>query len=311
MRAALVSDEARSDAAVRQDFPSSRVLIAATVGYLVPGAPFDAVVHGVYKRACNLLVGDSLVVLATCESPDGPASVRLGGKGAIDLRAWFRVGEAIRRESDRLASLLVRIDLHHAKTWTPLRPAAHAAASSSLVNRILARTRLASRRSDQASVLHREGGVSCSRLERACRNCDLPAAACEVSRLIGWGEGLTPAGDDFLVGLLAALHALVGRDGERRAFLDDLAAIVARAASRTTPLAAHYLRLASSRHFNADVHDLRDALLTDPDASPLQHVLDAVLSRGATSGADLLTGMLAGIDAWSDPSPASRPAITR
>jgi len=67
---------------------------------------------------------------------------------------------------------------------------------------------------------------------------------------------------------------------------------------RTTPIAAHYLRLAAQGHFNADVRNLRDALLCEHDLGCVEGVLDAALAVGATSGADMVTGLLAGIAAW-------------
>ena len=53
----------------------------------------------------------------------------------------------------------------------------------------------------------------CARVEQACRDGHFERALLDAVRLIGWGEGLTPAGDDFLVGLLASntVVALAGK----------------------------------------------------------------------------------------------------
>ena len=56
-----------------------------------------------------------------------------------------------------------------------------------------------------------------SALRDACRALDRERAARRIERLVGWGEGLTPAGDDFLIGLLAGLDALVHGEPRRRA----------------------------------------------------------------------------------------------
>jgi hypothetical protein len=127
----------------------------------------------------------------------------------------------------------------------------------------------------------------------------LPAA----ERLIGWGEGLTPAGDDYLVGLMAGLYSLSAELPLRRIFLRCLAAAVLASVASTTPVSAHFLRLAAHGHFTADVHRVRDALLSANEVAPLRRFVDDMLAVGATSGADVLTGLLSGICAWFQPPP--------
>jgi len=283
-------------------------LRAASVGYLFPRVPFDATVHSVYRSACNLLHGDALLTLGAFALPDGPSTVRLGGHASIDLRDWFSAGEGVTRRGASLASRHVQIDLGRARTWArpqpPLLPSTPRDLTPSLH---AARTRLALRRAQCTSVLDREGVSACTALEHACRSLDARAADQQIARLIGWGEGLTPAGDDFVVGLLAALQMLA-RDDARRSFLEHLCATIATVAASTTALAAHALRLAARDHFNADVHAVRQGLLDGSDAAGLERALDTLLSRGATSGGDMLAGLLAGLVAWapSRTTPATR-----
>ena len=123
----------------------------------------------------------------------------------------------------------------------------------------------------------------------------------DAVQLIGWGEGLTPAGDDFLVGLLAGLDALAKGSAIRAAFLTGFRAGIAAHADRTTEIAAHYLRLAAGSHFGADLRRLRNALLSSSDIARVEHLADDALAVGATSGADQVAGLLAGISAWLCP----------
>jgi hypothetical protein len=112
---------------------------------------------------------------------------------------------------------------------------------------------------------------------------------------------LTPAGDDFLVGLLAGLDALVLGEPARLHFRDALAATVVSLAGRTTSISAHCLRLAAGGHVGEPLLGLRDALTTEPRAHVADEALHAALAIGATSGADAVTGLLAGLAGWVAP----------
>ena len=133
---------------------------------------------------------------------------------------------------------------------------------------------------------------------------DSGQAARHVARLVGWGEGLTPAGDDFLLGLMAGLDALVRDDPRRREFRRALAAALEASTQRTTPIAAHYLRLAAGGHYIEPLIRLRNALLCEDDGAVLDQALHSALAVGATSGADTVSGLVAGLGVWL-PEPAA------
>jgi hypothetical protein len=157
----------------------------------------------------------------------------------------------------------------------------------------VAAARLAARLDHNASVIHREGHAVCARVEQACRDCHVDMALLEAVRLIGWGEGLTPAGDDFLVGLLAGLDALATGSAVRATFLTRFSDGLKVHADLTTGIAAHYLRLAAGGHFSADLHRLRNALLSSSEIARVEQLADDALAVGATSGSDQVASLLA------------------
>lgn len=117
--------------------------------------------------------------------------------------------------------------------------------------------------------------------------------------LIGLGPGATPSGDDLLVGLAAGLAAT------EHALAPAFAAGVAEAApGLTTSVAECYLFHAGRLEFSERVHDAAMAVLTGPDAG-LERAVRSALAWGASSGADLLVGLLIGIQAAA-PGLASR-----
>lgn len=114
-------------------------------------------------------------------------------------------------------------------------------------------------------------------------------AVAGAARLAGLGGGLTPAGDDFVLGvLLAAWAGLYGAGAECQAL-----PIAEAAAPRTTTLSAAYLRGAARGECSAYWHSLFAALLKT-DGVELRQALATLLAVGHTSGADALAGFLAG-----------------
>jgi hypothetical protein len=102
----------------------------------------------------------------------------------------------------------------------------------------------------------------------------LPAGPEPLPSLAGWGEGLTPAGDDLLAGYVAGLVLLHG--DQRRA-----ARLVKAAIPRTTALSATLLRHAAVGEVPEPVH----ALLEHGDPRPL-------LGFGHSSGRWWLRGLV-------------------
>ena len=119
---------------------------------------------------------------------------------------------------------------------------------------------------------------------------DVPVAITRATDLIGLGIGLTPSGDDFLIGLLAGLEAT---EAASRAPL--AAAIADVAPSRTTAIAAAALRHAADRRFSERLHDVVGALCQD-DEPAIATAVAAGLAYGATSGSDTLAGLLIAVD---------------
>ena len=112
-----------------------------------------------------------------------------------------------------------------------------------------------------------------------------------VHNLIGLGPGLTPSGDDFLMGALAALDA--SKQTNMHAALGQ--AVLA-AAGRTSPLSASLLRAAAAGHVGENLHVMIAALVTgDADGA-----IAAAARIGHTSGWDALAGAVVALS--GDPS---------
>jgi len=152
--------------------------------------------------------------------------------------------------------------------------------------------------------------------EESGRSTDCFGAACQrvldawvsngslerLSELIGLGIGLTPAGDDILVGILGGLEILVQITKARPALLNGLRAthnrlgiiIGEKTQEETTLPSAQMLRCAVDGRFCEPLVELLAALCESATtAAELQHLAQCVLRLGHSSGADLLAGVIA------------------
>ena len=119
-------------------------------------------------------------------------------------------------------------------------------------------------------------------------------AEATLSPLVGYGNGLTPAGDDFLQ---AVLVTLASGDEHDRARFRVVWRALAYHLRATTPLAAHFLREAGAGWGYEPLNALLDTLPTVPFAR-----VEALAAVGASSGVAALWGVLA---ALSRETPAS------
>lgn len=103
-----------------------------------------------------------------------------------------------------------------------------------------------------------------------------------VAGLAGRGSGLTPAGDDVLMGVLHALWAWYPNH-PRRPRREWLGIILSTAVPRTATLSANFLRAAAAGEATWHWHDLADGR---PGAA------DRILSIGHSSGADAWAGFV-------------------
>lgn len=256
---------------------------------LVPGLPCRVV--AVHRRAINLLVGDELVTLTVASAGGLPGSVLV--EEPFDPRGLG----ITTRDRATLAPARVEIgsltvDLYAAEPWRP-RLAPRAAPADLPERVVVARAALGFAGSDGFASL--PGAAGQLRAFRATvqrgRAGDIASAGDAV---IGLGAGLTPAGDDVLVGFTASLAAVGDPVGRRLA-----ARWAGMAATRTTDVAAAYLRHAARGDYAERLHDLATALLDGPLAA-VPAAVRAASHHGATSGIDTATGFVIGLEATAN-----------
>ena len=113
--------------------------------------------------------------------------------------------------------------------------------------------------------------------------------------LVGAGGGLTPTGDDFLCGFLAAARCSKGQQAhEGSALVLTLAEAIQEVIRSTGEISASLLRCALRGHWPAPLADLAEALSAEREAESLRALGD-LCGLGHSSGADIATGFLYGL----------------
>ena len=281
---------------------------------LAPGGDAGNV-HSVFRAALNISWQDRLLTIAPASAGGLPNGI------VAELGPDFRslaLHEGMRFHADahelRVDAAALVINLDGAVRWSP-RIGPPLGGSRVAAERWRQRSQRA--RVESARVIARTSGARgglgplllaapvdadldtadragpiLARLDTAIRDNDRSGATAAARSLIGLGPGLTPSGDDALVGIEAALWGL---GAPVAAFL---AGAVDDVEQRTTAVAATLLRHAAAGEFAERLHDLVGVLIGSDDAA-IPAAIERAVGWGATSGADCLVGVLLGLDAAS------------
>ena len=278
-------------------------------------APFAARVLAAFEQACDLVTPNGQVIaVVTPQIGDGPLSIvveaRAGVLGTVERNAPVELkGDALQFGHLEIA-LGDTLVWEPCPNWSALRtrqqeiitnlPALRAIALGyAPADSLLAALDTASYviPTCGGALVDRPGGC------KADRDPDQGARSCEAKNLrsglegdvthlreaaaylAGRGIGLTPAGDDFLAGVM--LWTWLAHPTPEPV-CHTLAEV---AAPRTTTLSAALLRAAARGECDANWHRLFAALSSDGTAQ-IALAVQQIVARGATSGADMLAGFL-------------------
>jgi hypothetical protein len=227
----------------------------------------------------------------------------------------FHVGEQVTCRDNILRIGSLTIELRHARTWkcdlpalqmdlaNPLVGSAWKSAWSALNQRqIRSNAEIIAR-----ELFHADGktrSILSDKIYLAMRSL-LDAAAhlnsaalSSICSLIGLGTGLTPAGDDLLVGFLGGLWCSVRDNPERLQFVSNLGEAVLQHSHLTNDISRTYLNCAAQGQISSLLADLAAAISLGENSDRLLNVLETAMCVGHTSGMDAVTGLLIGIAAW-------------
>lgn len=304
--------------------PVAAVAVAWPVLDLLTGPRRIARVHSAFSQAANLEVGEQFVALTAPAAPWVPNGLALAGahgqRTLLGLRpgqhAWIGEGEiafpeagvrvtgeaaerwepSLARHLDAVAPTMLARGLWHLATLCRPERESEDRCDSLCAPDTSSRSDLSSPGAELVPFARRIAGaldVLAGGLARA----DREAVLAGTRRLAGLGPGLTPAGDDILVGACTSLtlFASIGVPEFRRdatALIELRRLIAETAAAQTTALSAAWLRHAGKGEFSLPLLRLGQALASG--RAPTIAAATARLMRlGASSGRCAITGLLA------------------
>jgi len=259
-------------------------------------------VHSVFARTVNIEVeGGDLVTLACRSVDNAPDTVVIDVEGFGD--SGIGRGDRVDVAPGTLGVGSLRVCLDGVSSWSVALPSYPRDDARLRANLHWVRDRL--RRTDHRSHLPGQGrsadpfaDASRAALEArsaalcaALLHADLDAARAGAATMVGLGPGLTPSGDDFLVGLFAILNVAKSPCHPMRALCGDVVAI---ARTSTNAISVAALANAARGRVRESIHALARELI---DGAPggLRPALDRVLAIGATSGSDIVAGLVSGL----------------
>jgi hypothetical protein len=280
-----------------------------SIGAAVPQDDFDAKIQSIFDTSLNLQLKseDRLITVFVSDHYDLPQGIRLDGEFPLQsLNAGLYA--ASRGGILRFDSSTSAIDLRGAPIWEGRLPDLPASVEQAClitwktINREqrLKGTQLIAEelfRLDQGSMLTRKLSQPVFQLIMAAERLDACASQDAVHKIIGLGPGVTPSGDDILIGFLAGLHSLVRNEKERQIFIQTFGKAILVQAKETNAISRTYLYHAVKGEFSSSIVELVGAI-RDGDVKRLLSAVGNAMNVGHSSGMDSITGLLIGLAAW-------------
>ena len=291
-------------------------LQAISVGSRTITKHFNGLVHSVFRRACNLHIDEhSMLTLLSSDMSNTPGGIRLNTPLEFTFLDYLRAGQTVGSRANilRISGSSLSVDLRSPEcwsidlsklciklnqsaplraweiSWTELRRHRGLGGITAIFNEMSV-SKLSS--SFHGSRLH------ISSLLRATQGLRIDQAADVLTNVIGLGPGLTPSGDDFIVGYVSELWSTTDDEPTRLHFLSSLKANVSRALYRTNRISRNYIQHAFEGSVSQPIATLAQEIGDGDNLSRLREACCNVLRVGHSSGGDTMLGLLLGLIVW-------------
>lgn len=299
-------------------------LQAISAGKGVVNNHFNGFVHSVFHHACNITINDQpLITLLSSSLHNAPQGLRVDTPSDFTFEDYLELGQPVgcRANILRFCGSPLSIDVRSARPWRSNlsavqidleKPGAFGAlrvvwevlrchCRNYGLTAILSEDSKKGENQSLASdtVMLVQTAKKCvPNLLYATGNKQVGKAASALKPLIGLGPGLTPSGDDFIVGYLAGLWSTAGVERSRRSFLSSIGNWLANSLNGTNEISRTYIRNAIEGEVSEPLAVLARRIAQGENMNDKKKSIEAALQVGSTSGTDGVLGLLLGILAW-------------
>ena len=285
---------------------------------------FNGFVHSVFHHACNISINNqSLITLLSSSLGNLPQGIRLDTPSDFTFEDYLDVGQPVGCRANILrfsrSSMSIdlrsarpwrsdlsalRIDLEEPSTfrawraaWEKLRCQLRNHGLSSILTKGSIQEENQSLLSD-TNILVQTAKKCFPKLLYATGKKQVDKAASALKPLIGLGPGLTPSGDDFIVGYLTGLWSNAGVEPARRNFLSSVGKWLANSLNETSEISRTYINYAIAGEVSEPLAVLARRIAQGRDSNCIKESTEAAFQVGSTSGTDGVIGLLLAILSW-------------
>lgn len=244
----------------------------------------------VFDEVCNL-INERREILSIVNAEIGNGPFNLVIEEPILFTKHLDAESKVAIQDTQIVLGEITLMLASARTWNPMPKWDELQKNK---DEIINRLALLQIDNDNESILQfrrAEHVEAPNSLSNAIIKADIPAIKTISSKLAGLGIGLTPAGDDFLMGAMYATW-IIHPQVVAKNITEEIAHV---AVPLTTSLSGAWLRSAAKGEAGELWHEFFDALIEDKN---IYLPMSKILSVGETSGSDALAGFLETISCW-------------
>ena len=283
-------------------------LISSDLVDFINGKAMEGVVHSVFDSACNIkFKNNKVITLVTPKLANFPSTIKLDVEDNCSIKDMgIHAGIEVRLANGEVAfrGISVSVNLNGAKNWDANLHFINSDISCDMVKKNLSKVREITlnygSKDGLASILdiryiNRLAGFVLPHIESLAsalkqqNNCLIKETSC---RLIGFGPGLTPAADDFILGIMASLFYLGSFYGYSLDNIKTLTySLISNIRGRTTIISEAMLKNGANGLFHEPLRSLMQAVTSREE---VEEECFELLKIGETSGSDCAAGVVYG-----------------
>jgi len=265
--------------------------------------------YHIFETVCNLINAEGDVLSLTLAPAEmNPLSLEMLCRDlSLDLTKHIQVNSEVVKDGAQLCVGDLIIDLEPHDPWNPFpdwdRVTVRTRETQSVVDEITT-ILLSDHSPDSLAIFLSPSGIEAKTqtsswqmaaiipiqmLLDGIERLDSSTLQAAAGDLAGLGLGLTPSGDDFIIGVMHALWMSLSEEQARSLCLELLTATT----PRTNTLSANYLKAAAHGEASEAWHTIVSAIAQN-DKIALNSSVEFLKKLGHTSGQDALSGFLLG-----------------